>query len=153
MQEKKSTVDCRKATDKFIAYLSAKHLRKTPERFEILNSVLDCNGHFDADWLYNMLENKGYHVSRATIYNTIDLLCDSGIVRKLLFDTHQARYELAERTHSHLVCTKCGDIREINLDGIDSSLASMTFSGFSPAYVSTCIYGICDACNAKATGK
>lgn len=108
-----------------------------------------CNGHFDADTLHNMLESKGYHVSRATIYNTIELLCDASVVRKLLFDTHQARYELAERTHSHLVCTQCGDIKEIDLDGIDSKLASMRFNNFSPAYVSTCIYGVCETCKKK----
>ncbi len=137
------------ASERFTAFLNSQQLRKTPERFEILNTALACNGHFDADSLYKMLEDKAYHVSRATVYNTIELLCAAGIVRKLLFDTHQARYELAEQTHSHLVCTQCGEIREIDLDGIDSRLASMSFRNFSPAYVSTCIYGICDACKNK----
>lgn len=142
-----------KANDKFIAFLNSKRLRKTPERFEILKSVMECKGHFDADSLHRMLERKGYHVSRATVYNTIELLCSAGIVRKLLFDTHQARYELAEKTHSHLVCTQCGEIREIDLDGIDSTLASMGFNNFSPAYVSTCIYGICGSCLNKQKGR
>lgn len=138
---------------RFTAFLSSKQLRKTPERFEILTAVMECKGHFDADSLYRMLEEKGYHVSRATVYNTIELLCSAGIVRKLLFDTHQARYELAEKTHSHLVCTMCGEIREVDLDGIDSTLASMSFPNFSPAYVSTCIYGVCASCLSKHNTK
>lgn len=142
-----------KATERFTTFLNSKQLRKTPERFEILNCVMDCKGHFDADLLYKMLEEKGYHVSRATVYNTIELLCSAGIVRKLLFDTHQARYELAEKTHSHLVCTQCGEIREVDLDGIDSKLASISFNNFSPAYVSTCIYGICEACLTKQNNR
>lgn len=153
MQDKRHTDIQENATDRFTAFLNSKQLRKTPERFEILNSVMEYKGHFDADSLYQKMEEKGYHVSRATVYNTIELLCSAGIVRKLLFDTHQARYELAEKTHSHLVCTQCGEIREIDLDGIDSRLASMSFMNFSPAYVSTCIYGICESCLTRQTNK
>lgn len=126
------------------------NLRKTPERFEILHAVLDIKGHFDVESLYANLENKSYHVSRTTVYNTLELLCQCGIVRKLLFDTHQARYELAELTHSHLICTQCGDIREIDLEATDAALSRMDFNGFVPAYVSTCIYGLCNACREKA---
>ncbi len=134
--------------ERFTSFLNTKRLRKTPERFEILRVALECKGHFDVDRLYTELDTRGYHVSRATIYSTLELLCSSGVVRKLLFDTHQARYEMAELTHSHLVCTECGDIREISLDEIDKRLANMSFTGFSPAYVSTCIYGVCDKCKA-----
>lgn len=139
--------------EKFTTFLESRHLRKTPERFEILRFALDYNDHFDVDCLYRALEDKGYHVSRATIYNTLELLCSAGIVRRLLFDTHQARYELAEKTHCHLICTKCGEIREIDLDGIDSRLTQIQFHSFSPAYVSTCIYGICENCRKKEIEK
>lgn len=144
-----SETDTLHEIERFKAFLNSKHLRKTPERFEILRCAIGCKGHFDADELYNELEKKGYHVSRATIYSTLELLCQSGAVRKLLFDTHQARYEMAELTHSHLVCTQCGQIREISLKEIDSRLATMRFKGFYPAYVSTCFYGICETCVSK----
>lgn len=132
--------------DKFTAFLSANHMRKTPERFEILRCANVCKGHFDVDKLYHDLENHGYHVSKATIYSTLELLCRSGIVRKLLFDTHQARYEMSCAIHSHLICTQCGEIREIDLDEIDNRLSMMRFPDFTPSYVSTCIYGICEKC-------
>ena len=132
--------------EKFLSFLKTKGLRKTPERFEILHCALECKGHFDVDTLYKSLEARGYHVSKATVYNTLELLCAGGVIRKLLFDTHQARYELAEKTHSHLICTQCGEIKEIELEEIDHRLASMSFRDFYATYVSTCIYGICSKC-------
>lgn len=141
--------ESQEAEERFTAFLKSRQLRKTPERFEILRCALKRNGHFDADILYNALDSKGYHVSRATVYSTLELLSEAGIVRKLLFDTHQARYEIAGSIHSHLVCTQCGEIREIDLKEIDRRLSEMRFSGFSPAYVSTCIYGICRRCGEK----
>lgn len=136
--------------EKFISFLRLRRLRKTPERFEILRCVLYYNDHFDVDCLYKALESSGYHVSRATIYSALELLCSAGIVRRLLFDTHQARYERASQTHSHLVCTECGEIREVDLEDIDGALANMKFSDFRAAYVSTCIYGVCEKCRKKS---
>lgn len=135
--------------EKFSSFLKSKRLRKTPERFEILRCALNYNDHFDVDCLHRALETGGYHVSRATIYSTLELLCSAGIVRRLLFDTHQARYEKAGSTHSHLVCTECGEIREVNLPEVDGALSQMNFIRFRPAYVSTCIYGICEKCSKK----
>lgn len=138
---------------KLTAFLKTRRLRKTPERFEILQCVLDCHGHFDVDILYKALDKKGYHVSRATIYSTLELLTEAGIVRKLLFDTHQARYEIAGETHSHLVCVLCGEISEIDIEDLDSRLASMNLQGFKPAYVSTCIYGTCSKCESRINDR
>lgn len=131
---------------RFTSFLQSRRLRKTPERFEILRCCEEYEGHFDADILYNLLETKGYHVSKATIYNTLELLSDAGIIRKLLFDTHQARYERAEATHSHLVCTLCGEITEVELADFELNQQMLQSRGFRPAYISTCIYGICAKC-------
>lgn len=137
--------------DRFKLFLRSRHLRKTPERFEILKAVLFYPGHFDVDALYRMLEKQGYHVSKATVYSTLELLCDCGIIRKLLFDTHQAKYEKAEKAHCHLICTRCGQIKEIETDDFERQAARMSIAGFSPSYVSTCIYGICHECNSTKT--
>lgn len=140
------TIDTEAAMESFCAFLKEKGMRKTPERFEILRVALSLKEHFDTDMLYNALEKEGYHVSRATVYSTLDLLTQSGIVRKLLFDTHQARFETAGPLHSHLVCTSCGKIREINSPEGAKDLSETVFPGFTTAYVSTCVYGICDEC-------
>lgn len=135
---------------RFTRYLNSMHLRKTPERYEILRAVLTIKAHFDVDSLYNILEANSYHVSKATIYSTLQLLCNCGIVRKLLFDTHQAKYEIAGASHSHVICTRCGAIMETGIDGLLSNPCSLPLKDFSPSYVSVCIYGVCDKCRKES---
>ena len=77
----------------FIDYLVRRKLRKTPERFAILKEIYSTNGHFDIDSLYNQMKDNKYRVSRATLYNTIDLLLDCWLVIKHQFGHNCAQYE------------------------------------------------------------
>ena len=69
----------------FTEYLQQRKLRKTPERFAILREIYSTNGHFDIDTLYNLMKEDKYLVSRATLYNTIELLLDCRLVIKHQF--------------------------------------------------------------------
>ncbi|MDE6810764.1 MAG: transcriptional repressor [Muribaculaceae bacterium] len=135
--------------DQLTEFLQRRHLRKTPERYAILSKAIELSAHFDVDQLYNALESEGYHVSRATIYNTLELLCEAGILNKHLFATNLARYEVARGSHLHLICRKCGRIREIDDPMLSQSLLNRNYDGFRPEYSSSSIYGICSECAAE----
>ena len=139
------------AKNKFSMYMENRKLRKTPERFAILDMAMSFSEHFNANTLFQRMEEDSYHVSRATIYNTLDLLTDWGILRKHQFESSQSQYECVTDApnHHHLICTCCGKIKEIKDAELLKYLNSKKYSSFTASYYVLYIYGMCSACARK----
>ncbi len=122
-------------------------LRKTPERFTILEEIYQTEGHFTVDSLYNQLNEKNYHLSRATIYNTVEFLYECHLVLKHYFHK-EAEYEKCFncKVHHHLVCTKCGTVKEFTDSNIRRDVQTRHYKKFNMTHFSLVVYGLCEKC-------
>jgi Fur family ferric uptake transcriptional regulator len=98
----------------FSSYLKEHNQRQTPERFMVLEEIYRADGHFDADDIFFNMKEGGTRVSRATVYNTLDLLVECGLVQRQQFGENQYYYEraYAYQQHDHIICKKCGKVLE-----------------------------------------
>ena len=98
----------------FRVFLKKRNLRQTPERFRVLEAIYATGDHVDADELYLRLKQQGERVSRATVYNTLDLLLECDLVVRHQFGKNQAKYERAYSywQHDHLICLDCNEVME-----------------------------------------
>jgi len=138
------------AHDILTDYLSAKHMRKTPERFRLLDVIYDQQEHFSADELVLLMPSE-FKVSRATVYNSLELFVECQLVVKHQFDKQHIEYEkvTSNSTHHHRICTRCGSVREFTDLKLKKAIQSRTFNAFQVTHYSLYLYGVCKKCATK----
>lgn len=134
-------------------YLKEKKMRRTPERFAILEKVFSTDAHFYVDVLHEAMELEGYHVSLSTVYATVQLLIDAGLVRRHQFPNQPAQYERVlqgvTENHHHLVCTSCGRVKAVKDSELADRISSLRYPTFRTEFFSLYVYGLCSRCQKR----
>lgn len=136
--------------NKFDEFMQSNNMRKTPERFAILEYIAKTRGHFTIEMVLQHIETSGFHVSRATVYNTINLLVNAGMLHCHNIEGIAMQYELATvAPHFHLVCTSCGKIKEVHDNNFIAFMNTRKYNAFTPQRYSLYAYGTCSTCARK----
>ena len=133
-------------------YLAEHRLRQTPERFAILDKALKMPRHFSAAELCRALADDTFIVSRATVYSTLNILVDSGVLQRVIVDGRTTRYTIVAKnatSNIYLVCTECGKIKTVKDERFNAVMRAKRYSAFTLSHYSLNIYGTCNECARK----
>jgi len=134
----------------FRHWLESHQLKLTKERRFILETVFGWHEHFDADALYEQIRKVNRNISRATVYRTIHLLVEAGLIQKSVRDEKRDRYEhiYGHPRHVHWICNSCGSVLESDLTAITRLLEEKArIDGFTLADINVAVKGICWKCS------
>jgi Fur family ferric uptake transcriptional regulator len=136
-------------------YLEMNNHRKTPERYSILRAIYSINGHFTLEELKARLtQEMDFPVSRATLYNTLNLFMSLRLVVRHRFQgstKYEACYD--NQSHCHQICTMCGKVTEVKSPEIIAAVENMHLKRFRKDGFTLYVYGVCSTCQTKMTKR
>ena len=135
--------------ESFRGLLEQRGLKFTHERKEIFDEVARVHRHFDADGLYDRFKKRGSRISRDTVYRTIPLLLESGVIQKSVGEGKREFFEpiTSKGHHDHMVCIRCGNFIEFHCEEIEELQEKVAQAhGFKVSFHDHRLYGTCKNC-------
>ncbi|MGH7613023.1 MAG: Fur family transcriptional regulator [Gemmatimonadales bacterium] len=142
-------VDGARALAAFRRYLSDRNLPATQQRLAVASVVLDAADHLSAEDVAHRVEQRDVAVGLATVYRTLDLLVESGLVQQRDFGEGFRRYEPVApgQAHEHCICSHCGKVMEFSNDRLERMIALLAEEAeFRPHHHRLEVFGLCREC-------
>src|SRR3989338_1810187 len=148
-EENMETATLKNQANRFQELLEQRGLKCTYERKQIFDEVMHLREHFDADSLYERFKKRGLRISRDTVYRTLPLLLESGVVQKSAGAGHRDFFERIgiKGHHDHIICVKCGKIIEFQCEDIEKLQDKVCNDyGFKLSFHDHRLFGSCKEC-------
>lgn len=129
--------------------LKEKGFKITKQRLQIFREIVSREGHFEIEDFVHRLRSRNIRVSRATVYRTLNILKDIGLINEVVKFGNKTYYEVGTKEHhDHLICLNCGKFIEFHEDAIEEIQNKVCAKfNFTPMYHRLEIYGICEDCS------
>lgn len=132
--------------ENFDKFLRENGKRRTPERFKILERVLEFSKQFTVENLIDAMADQNFFVSKATVYNTVLLLVEAGVLRQFSVN-NRSHYERADNVYLiHLKCKECSKIKLVKDTNFMAYMNAIKFPAFTTSYYNLTVYGVCNDC-------
>ena len=137
--------------EKYVNLLKENQIKVTPQRLEILKYLDENRTHPTVDEIYNELKEKNPALSKTTVYNSVDILRENGLIQSITISGSELRYDFKHGMHHHFLCNICGEIIDIDVEC--PNLGSMLKCGHEVEEVHGYFKGTCTKCLEKRAGK
>lgn len=149
-------MDTKLLKEQFVDFLRKNHQKITKSRLELLDIIANYKRHFEIEELVAYIQSNHKLASRATIYRTIKLLIEFGVIKEIIKQNNKTIYEFYpnEAHHDHLICTSCNKIIEFLNEDIEKLQEEICKShNFLPTHHRLEIFGLCEECQKKLHTK
>ncbi len=131
---------------KIVSRLHEAGLKLTPQRYAVLDYLVRSRIHPTAEQIRADLNRRFPRAARATVYNSLNALCDAGLVHEVYMDDAVARYDANIEPHHHFICRKCGQLEDVPIDAVGALPHHGLQAGYRVEDYEVVMRGICAAC-------